>query len=50
MIRQAVLPFKLKMTKDTITPHAGLALLGELTVGLGFLQAVDRYLPKPGSA
>ena len=49
MIRQTILPFKLEMTKDLITPHAGLALLGECAVGLGLLQSLDRYLPKPGS-
>ena len=49
MITQRVLPFKLEMTRDTITPHAGLALLGEFTVGLRLLEAVDKYLPKPGS-
>jgi len=37
------------MTRDMITPHAGLALLGEFAVGLGLLQSVDRYLPTPGS-
>jgi len=37
------------MTKDTISPHAGLALVGEFAVGLGFLDPVDKYLPKPGS-
>ena len=49
MIRQTILPFKLEMTRDLITPHAGLALLGEFAVGLGLLQGIDRYLPKPGS-
>jgi len=49
MIRQTILPFKVEMTRDMITPHAGLALLGEFAVGLRFLQSVDRYLPKPGS-
>jgi hypothetical protein len=49
MIRQTILPFKVEMTRDLITPHAGLALLGEFAVGLGFLQSVNRYLPKPGS-
>ena len=49
MIRQTVLPFKLENTKDTITPHAGLALLGEFALGLGLLKSVDKYLPKPGS-
>ena len=27
MIRQTILPFKVEMTRDMITPHAGLALL-----------------------
>jgi len=49
MIRQTVLPFKLDLTRDMITPHAGLALLGEFAVGLGFLKSADRYLPTPGS-
>jgi len=37
------------MTRDMITPHAGLALLGEFAVGLELLQSVDKYLPTPGS-
>jgi hypothetical protein len=49
MIRQTVLPFKLEKTKDMITAHAGLALLGEFAVGLGLNEAVDRYVPAPGS-
>lgn len=49
MIRQTVLPFKLEKTKDTITSHAGLALLGEFCIGLGVLDSIDSYLPKPGS-
>jgi hypothetical protein len=49
MITQRVLPFKLELTRDTIIPRAGLALVGEFTVGLRLLEAVDRYLPKPGS-
>ena len=49
MIRQTILPFKVEMTRDMITPHAGLALLGEFAVGLGLLQSIDKYLPKPGS-
>jgi len=49
MIRQTILPFKLEMTRDLITPHAGLALLGEFAVGLGLLPSVDRSLPTPGS-
>jgi len=49
MIRQTVLPFKLEMTKDTITPHAGLALIGEFAIGLRLLKSVNSYLPKPQS-
>ena len=49
MIKQTVLPFKLEMTRDLITSHAGLALFGEFTVGLGLVEEVNRWLPKPGS-
>jgi len=49
MIQQTVLPFKLEVTRDTITSHAGLALLGEFCVGLDFLRVIDRCLPEPGS-
>jgi len=49
MIKQTVLPFKIEVTKDMITSHAGLALLGEFAVGLGFIAALDKNLPKPGS-
>lgn len=49
MINQTVLPFKVEETKDLITSHAGLALLGEFIVGLGLLKAVDKELAGPGS-
>ncbi len=49
MIKQTVLPFKVEMTKDTITSHAGLALVGEFAVGIGMVEAADRELPEPGS-
>ena len=49
MIKQTVLPFKLETTKDLITSHAGLTLMGEFVVGLGLNRALDRYLPEPGS-
>ena len=48
MIKQTVLPFKLETTKDLITAHAGLALLGEFAVGVGLNKALDKYLPAPG--
>lgn len=50
MIQQNVLPFKVEITKDMTTPHAGLALLCEFTMALGLLDSADRYLPGPGSA
>jgi hypothetical protein len=49
MIDQTVLPFKLEQTRDLITAHAGLALLGEFAIGLGLVEAVDKSLPAPGS-
>jgi hypothetical protein len=49
MIKQTVLPFKLEETKDLITAHAGLALLGEFVVGLGLLEELDKSMPEPGS-
>jgi hypothetical protein len=44
-----VLPFKLEQTNDLITARAGLALLGEFTIGVGLLEALDKSLPAPGS-
>jgi hypothetical protein len=49
MVKQTVLPFKLETTKDLITSHAGLALMGEFAIGFGLSHALDRYLPEPGS-
>jgi hypothetical protein len=49
MIQQTVLLFKLEVTRDTITPHAGLALLGEFCIGLGLPSVIERCLPKAGS-
>jgi hypothetical protein len=49
MIKQTVLPFKLEITRDLITSHAGLALLGEFAVGIGLNKALDRHMPEPGS-
>ncbi|NLI79147.1 MAG: IS1380 family transposase [Candidatus Riflebacteria bacterium] len=50
MIPQAFLPFKLEMTSDEMTPHAGLALIGEFIRSLGLPAEVDRLLPTPGSS
>jgi hypothetical protein len=42
-----VLPFKIEVTKDLITSHAGLALLGEFAVGLGLLEALSQRIGAP---
>ena len=47
---QTVLPFKLEVTEETITAHAGLCLFGEFLHGLCANALVDRELPRPGSA
>ena len=49
MVAQTVLPFKLDTTKDTITPHAGLALFGEFLHALKIPRLIDDALPGPGS-
>jgi hypothetical protein len=49
MVTQTVLPFKLDVTQDTVTPHAGLALFGEFMHGLGLPRMLDAALPGPGS-
>lgn len=45
-----MLPFQLAVTEDSITSHAGLALLGEFAAGIGLERELDRRLPEPGSA
>ena len=50
MIQQTVLPFKVEKTDDTITPHSGLALLGEFVKGTKVLETIDAHLPEPGSS
>lgn len=49
MIRQTVLPFKLKRTGEKITARSGLVLYEELMRATGVEALVDRYMPKPGS-
>ena len=50
MVTQGVLSFKLEITKDAITPHAGLALFGEFLHALKLPRWLDETLPGPGSA
>lgn len=49
MMPQTVLPFKLAMTNDTLTAHAGLALFGEYCHAHQLTQLFDCELPRPGS-
>ncbi len=49
MVAQTVLPFKLGVTGDKITAHAGLALFGEFLHGLRLPETVDEQVPGPGS-
>jgi hypothetical protein len=46
---QTVLPFKLEMTRDTVTAHAGLALVAEFAWALDLPGTLDREMPGPGS-
>lgn len=49
MMAQSVLPFKLEITKDEISSHAGLALFGEFIHSLALPGLLDSCLPGPGS-
>lgn len=49
-LAQTVLPFKLAVTDESLTAHAGLALFGEYLEAMGLAGLVDHELPGPGSA
>jgi hypothetical protein len=49
MIRQTILPFKVDLTNDLITSHAGLSLFAEFAIGCGFSNLIDKHVPGPGS-
>ncbi len=49
MIQQTIFPFKIGLTKETLTARGGLALMAEFNHGLGLRELTDRYLPMPGS-
>src|SRR3972149_8009825 len=49
MVTQTVLPFKLEITRDVVTAHAGLALFGEFVHALKLPGLLDEALPAPGS-
>jgi hypothetical protein len=47
---QTVLPFKLAASDESLTAHAGLALVGEYLGAMGIASLVDHELPGAGSA
>jgi Transposase DDE domain group 1 len=47
MIEQNVLRFKLELTDELLTPHAGLVLAHEFHLGLGLDGLLDEHLPPP---
>lgn len=49
MINQNVLPFKLEISDELLTPHAGLVLAHEFHLGLKLDKLIDENLPEPGS-
>ncbi len=49
MIEQNILPFKLEVSKENLTAHAGLILAHEFHLGLAVDRLLDEHLPPPGS-
>lgn len=49
MMPQTILPFKLEITDDEITAHAGLVLFGEFLHALHLPDLLDCHLPAAGS-
>ena len=49
MIQQGILPYKLEITKEQITPRSGLVLYAEVLRALGIKEGVEKYFPDPGS-
>jgi len=50
MMTQSLLPFKLEITEEKLTAHAGLAVFGEFGHATAILRQVDKMLKGPGSA
>ena len=49
MVRQNVMPFKLKRTDEKITARSGLALFAEFFEAMGVGRLVEKYMPRPRS-
>jgi len=50
MMTQSVLSFKLEITEEKLTAHAGLAVFGEFVHATAILREVNKKLKSPGSA
>ncbi|MBF0281043.1 MAG: IS1380 family transposase [Zetaproteobacteria bacterium] len=48
-MNQTVMPFKLSATDESLTSHAGLALLGEFMAAMKVPAMIDHHLPLPRS-
>ena len=49
MIKQTILPFKLEITDEKLTAHAGLVLVAEAAEAIGLPSAFAASFPAPGS-
>jgi len=49
MVRQTVLPFKIKRTEEKITARSGLALFAEFYEAMGVGKLLEAYMSKPRS-
>ena len=49
MVEQNVLGFKLELSHELLTAHAGLVTAHEFHLGLGLARLLDEALPRPGS-
>jgi len=49
MINKNVLPFKMEISNELLTPRAGLILAHEFHLGLKIDRLIDNHLPVPGS-
>lgn len=49
MIQQGILPSKLEITEEEITPRSGLVLYAEVLRALKIRERVERCFPRPGS-
>ncbi|MEM3112533.1 MAG: IS1380 family transposase, partial [Candidatus Anstonellales archaeon] len=49
MIKQNLLPFKIGISKDTLTSRSGLALYSEFMRAYGIKELIESLMPEPGS-